>query len=375
MKRAAILIVRAGLATIYALVKLVTRQRPHKIVLLGRRNDALPLDFTMLIDELRRREPGVEVVARSMMVKGGLRDALRFVPLLISSLYHLATAKVCVLDSYWPAVSMLRHREGLVVYQLWHSLGKIKQSGHQALGRAQGRDEQIARAMRMHSGYDWVIAGAEIWNPQYCASFGIRPDQILNFGLPRADYLVNNRDEIANRIHERYPELQDKPVVLYVPTFRRGRDAEGAVLLAAALDHDRFTLVIKKHPSDTLQTPQNPHLTCPEFSGTDMLTVADFVITDYSSIALEAALIDAKTFYFLYDYDQYFESNGINTDLEVEMPGCVFRDAHHLHDALQKEYPMDALRRYKAKFALADPGHSTSDLTDHILTVGGLCTH
>ncbi|WP_262927845.1 CDP-glycerol glycerophosphotransferase family protein [Microbacterium sp. NIBRBAC000506063] len=290
------------------------------------------------------------------------------------SLYHLATAKVCVLDSYWPAVSMLRHRDSLVVYQIWHSLGKIKQTGMQSLGREQGRAAELAHGMRMHEGYDYVVAGAEVWNPQYCASFGVEPAQLLNFGLPRADYLFHNRGKIAERVLARYPELAEKPVVLYVPTFRRGFSADGARKLAAALDLDRFTLVVKKHPSDTLAMPEQPHLVCPEFSGTELLTVAEYVITDYSSIALEAALIDAKTYYFLYDYERYMSGNGINIDLETEMPHCVFRDADDLQAALTKEYPMAELRRYRDTFVLPDPGHSTADLVDHIFEAGGLCT-
>ena len=41
-------------------------------------------------------------------------------------MYHLATASVCVLDAYWPAISLLHHKKSLTVIQMWHALGKIK---------------------------------------------------------------------------------------------------------------------------------------------------------------------------------------------------------------------------------------------------------
>ncbi|MBN7794139.1 CDP-glycerol glycerophosphotransferase family protein [Microbacterium esteraromaticum] len=375
MKGIRIGLLRTFLTIVYAAIKLVTRVDERKVVFLGRRMNRLPLDFRLIIEELQHRNPEVRVVVYSKLVRGeDMRETLSFVPTLLKSLYHLATAKVCVLDSYWPAVSMLTHRRSLVIYQIWHSIGKIKQSGKQALGRTQGRAEHVANGMRMHEGYDYVVAGAKVWNPQYRAAFGVEDDRLLNIGLPRADYLIREKDVIAERITSRYPELKQKPVLLYVPTFRRGENATGALKLATAVDLEQFTLVVKKHESDTLVLPPQHHLTCPEFTGTELLTVADYVITDYSSIALEAALIDVKTFYFLYDYEHYLESNGVNIDLDNEVPGCVFRDADSLVGAIESEYPLASLRRYQEKFLFPDPGHSTKDLVDHIFTAGGLCT-
>ena len=47
----------------------------------------------------------------------------------------LRPASVCVLDSYWPAVSVLHHKKQLAVIQMWHAMGKIKKSGYQSLGK------------------------------------------------------------------------------------------------------------------------------------------------------------------------------------------------------------------------------------------------
>ena len=41
---------------------------------------------------------------------------------------------------------------------MWHALGKIKQSGYQTLGKESGRGEEMARLMKMHEGYDYIIA-------------------------------------------------------------------------------------------------------------------------------------------------------------------------------------------------------------------------
>ena len=328
--------------------------------------DQVPLDFRLLMTELQNQHPEVKATVLSSMYRGGFKESIKFAPVLLKSLYHLATAKVCVLDSYWPAVSALPHRPDLVVYQLWHSLGKIKQSGLQTLGRAHGRDHYTAGVLQMHQGYDYVLAGAEIWNPNYVESFGIDESQILNYGLPRADYLLNEREEIAARIRRRYPSLGEKPVVLYAPTLRRGIDADGALRLAAAFDSSRYTLVIKRHGSDTLIMPSEGFLDVPNFTATELLTVTDYLITDYSSIALEAAILDIKTFYFIYDQDDYLRHNGMNIDLHQEMPECVFTLEEPLLKALESDYPTHTLAAYREKFIIRDLGHSTSDLAEHI---------
>lgn len=375
MRRFMAKIVVASMVASYWMIKKFTSVDENKIVFLGRRMDRTPLDFRLLLEELQTQNPAVRPVILSRLYRGGWKETFRFAPVLLASIYHLATSKVCVLDSYWPAVSALTHRPELVIYQIWHSLGKIKQSGLQTVGRADGRDHSVADVMRMHQGYDYVLAGAEVWNQKYVESFGVQESQLLNFGLPRADYLIDGRFRLADRILARYPELSKKPVVVYAPTFRRGIDADGALRLVEVLDTERFNLVIKMHGSDTLIMPDSGHIVVPDFTATELLSVTDYLITDYSSIALEAAILDVNTMYYVYDRDEYLQNNGLNIDLDFEMPGCVFESSADLVAALEKPYPTETLQNYKKKYISLDLGHSTSDLAKHILTVGELCSH
>ena len=71
-------------------------------------------------------------------------DYLKFSAVMFKSMYHLATSRVCVLDSYWPPVSLLKHKEELRVIQIWHAIGKIKQSGLQSVGKKSGRKAEYA---------------------------------------------------------------------------------------------------------------------------------------------------------------------------------------------------------------------------------------
>ncbi|MGN0073617.1 MAG: CDP-glycerol glycerophosphotransferase family protein [Coriobacteriales bacterium] len=355
------------MAAVYAPLKLLPTVN-GKIVFLSRQQSTPSLDFRMLQDELRRRDPGVRIVTICNRIGPGLASKLSFALDTLRSMYHLATSSVCVLDTYWPAVSMLDHKPQLTVIQIWHSLGKIKKSGLAAVGKPGGRSTEIAALMRMHANYDYVVAGAESWDKYYCESFGCSKEQLVHTSLPRLDVLDSRDPQMAQEVYARYPELLEGKVVLYAPTFRRTSQPEHSELIETILS-EGYKLVVKSHPNQALES--GSALTCPEFSAMQLLLVADYLVTDYSAIALEAAAAGVKTFYYLFDSTHYREQNGLNIDLEAEMPGCVFYDVPSLVDGLRRAdeggYPEDVLARFQQKFLIPSRGHSTSDLAQFVL--------
>lgn len=355
------------LTVLYAPLKLFPTNR-KKVLFLSRQSSTLPMDFALLQKELLEQDPDLLIVSICNRIGPGLGSKASYALDLLRSMYHLATAHVCVLDSYWPAVSVLKHKSDLVVVQIWHALGKVKQSGLISVGRPGGRSKDVAEAMCMHENYDYIIAGAKFWNPFYCDSFGCDEDQIINVGLPRLDWLSSPMEETAAEIHALYPQLKDRPVVLYVPTFRRDAEAQHEGLIAALSKLD-CTLVVKAHPNQEIDAGEA--LTCPEFSGMQMLAVADCAITDYSAIALEAAAHNVKTLYYLYDKEEYRENTGLNIDVSQEMPELVHYTVPSLVEGLEAMlrggYPQETLDRYREKYLLPELGHSTADLVDFIL--------
>ena len=172
----------------------------------------------------------------------------------LKSMYHLATASVCVLDSYWPAVSVLHHKKQLAVIQMWHAMGKIKKSGYQSLGKKFGRSDMIAREMRMHRNYDVVIAGGRAFNPFYCASFDVEPDILYNVGLPRMDKLRegSGRSPAAVLRDLPRPERQKRSCFM-PPTFRKGQTLDPKALVDAFNFDGSQMLVIKRHPNQLFE--------------------------------------------------------------------------------------------------------------------------
>ena len=384
MKKILIYLMRFGLQVIYSILKLFPTKK-NKVVFLSRQSDSLTPDFEMVQQELRREIPEIEIVTICHRLEGagsgGVSGILAFAGSTLRSMYHMATASVCVLDAYWPAVSILRHKKTLTVIQMWHALGKIKQSGYQTLGKASGRGAEMARLMKMHENYDYIIAGGKAWNPYYVKSFNQPQDKLVNCGLPRIDRLLSEREENRGRFFAAYPELKGKIILLYAPTFRKNMELHWETLVQAVSEQNRmavqskqtgqsgqkgtgpYVLIVKGHPNQPLRSDDPAVQNCPEFRAVDLLAVCDYLITDYSAIALEGAVLNRPTFYFVYDYEEYREKNGMNLDLFEAMPGCVFRDAQALMLRLAEgSYPQEVLDAYRTRYLPENLGTSTKQI-------------
>ena len=373
MKALVIYIMRFGLNIVYFFMKF-KKTDDRKVLFLSRQSDDLTEDFRMVIDELKKRDPEIKTKAICSRLEGESSGGLmRFAADTLRSMSDLADSKVAILDAYWPAVSILHHKPGLRVIQMWHAMGKIKQSGYQTLGRESGRSESTARLMKMHRGYDYIIAGGKAWNPFYMASFDCREEQLRNYGLPRIDRLISERDSNREKFFRAYPELEGKEIILYAPTFRRGYDFDWESLVNEFIrNKEGRALILKAHPGQNLvltdDMKANGILDCPDFSSVDILPSADYMITDYSAIAVEAAVLRIRTLYYVPDFDEYRSKNGMNINLYEEMPGMVSGDASEIMSIIVNgSYDTEALDRYCERFLPEEPGTSTSKIAELII--------
>lgn len=359
-------IIKFFLNIIYIILKLFPTQ--NKITFLSRQSNQTPLDFKLIIDELEDKNYKIITLCHRIEGKDSIKkDLIKFITITLKSMYHLATSKVCIIDSYSLPVSLLKHKKSLTVIQIWHAMGKIKQSGYQTLGKKAGRNAKIAKAMNMHRNYDLVVAGAKAWNFAYCASFDIEENKLWNIGLPRAAYIYNNKKEIQKEIYKKYPELKNRKIVLYSPTFRYNKNSELEALINN-FDYNKYALIITCHPKQNLNINNNKVYRFRNISTYKLLTICDYFITDYSSLAVEAAALNKKTYYYLFDYEDYIETNGLNFDPMKELPSISFKNAKDLLKDLEKEnYDIKIFNEYRKKYVPKDFYLATKKLADYII--------
>lgn len=366
--RIAVILLRWVMNFVYFFMKLLPTDG-NKILFLSRQSDTPSEDFMSLSRRILDFKPDAKIVMITQRADSNPGSMLRFAGATLKSMLHLATARVCVLDSYWPAVSVLKHKKQLAVIQMWHAMGKIKKSGYQTLGKKFGRSYMIAEEMRMHHNYDVVIAGGRAFNPFYCASFGIDENILYNVGLPRMDDLRENVERSRELFYSTYPQYRGKKIVLYAPTFRKGKVISANSIVRAFAPRKDTVLVVKYHPNQIKSMEaQMEAEKCDEVPTSVVLSVADCVITDYSAIAIEAAVLDKPLYFYLFDYEDYLSHNGLNVNLPDELPQCVYTSAKALEKAIRTgRYDTGAYEEFREKYLPDMSGRATDKIANLII--------
>ena len=375
MKKILVYLMRFGLQMIYSVLKLFPTKK-NKIVFLSRQSDTLTPDFEMVQQELRREDPEVEIVTICHRLEGagsgGLRGMLAFAGSTLRSMYHLATASVCVLDAYWPAISLLHHKKSLTVIQMWHALGNMKKFGYTALGSKEGRKFSTASLLNMHRGYTSVLISSKSFISDYARGFDIDPSIIYEAPLPRTDLLINSsyRAQQRERIIREFPELGRKLNIVYCPTFRKKTPAnqtQAAAALADAIDYDKYNLIVKCHPLDDLRI-NNPHVFQHYPSQYDMLFVADYVISDYSTVIYEAGLLDLPVFLYAYDWPDYSKKRSLYIDPKRDIPTLFTDDAEAIVRAIEHDdFDHAAYQAFiRRNVAIPEHGSCTARVVEHV---------
>lgn len=329
-------VTRIVLSAIYAPLKLLPTRR--KVVMISREHPTEPADFADLRAAIHRADPTVQIVSLVRMVPPGVVGKIGYGLHLIAQLFHVATARVLIVDTYSIVASVLRHKDALRVVQIWHALGAFKKFGLSILGQDEGRDARLAAAMRMHANYDTVLVSGEGCRLPYAEAFGTDPARIVVAPLPRVDRLrdPDRAERIRRRIAERHPHLAGRRVAVFAPTFRLdGTVTVDAVSLRDELARIGVHTVVKLHP--LMHADLGDVDTAPGFSTQEMLTVADIFITDYSSALYEAALLGIPTYFLAPDLDDYLASRDFYLDYRRDLPGPIVQSVPEVVEAIRAD--------------------------------------
>ena len=268
--------------------------------------------------------------------------------------FYLLTSRVIVTDDYIRYLRQVRLHPSQKVIQLWHAAGAFKRFGLDAPSRLTAEDERAT-----HAQYTDVIVSSEGVRSYYAGSFGIPVEKVKALGVPRTDALYDPAWQVAakSRLLRDLPMLQGKTIYLYAPTFR---ETDGTVTdydpqidfctLDAALQGDEL-FVLRLHP--VMQTPRLPDGLCrivdlSDISSIELLTVADVLVTDYSSIIFDASILHVPTVFYCPDLAGYERT--FYLDFDHDLPGEIITDGTELLAALRKAKDAEDAQRYAAFF-------------------------
>ncbi|MDR1797166.1 MAG: CDP-glycerol glycerophosphotransferase family protein [Clostridiales Family XIII bacterium] len=344
------------------------------ITLICCEDDVPTEDMRLLADTLAAQGVPVHLLAGRM--RRSLKGGLQFLGKLVEQRRAIAGSYAVVLDAYCFAVSMFPTGARTKVVQIWHASEAIKKFSLQIVGTPAGQKPRLAKWLKMHKGYDYILCPADATLPFFEAAFGYPASAFVKLGLPVLDRIAAIRAEkniaaavatpCRDRILARYPKLGGKRIVVYAPTFRDGRpvDAQGvAEAFGGASAAGDFALVLKLHPLDMVYADSARALAGAggilldrAFALHEWFALADAIITDYSGVAVEAAAAGIASYYYCYDAEEYGRERGLNVDLSTEAIGkYVFADARTLawqllYDLQSGTYDYGALAAFRAKY-------------------------
>ncbi len=321
--------------------------------------------------ELARRAPGVvrywSVVDLSVRVPDGAVAVVEGSP----EWWRARGAARLLVVNDWLRRRFAR-RSGQVVLQTWHGT-PLKRL---ALHRHGFRPRRWLAVLREARRWNVLLAQNPYSAHILRTAYRFRRTVWIE-GYPRNDVLVSGDAAPVRRTLGIGP---DERIVLYAPTWRDDREQ-----MVDFLDPDRLAtatgaVVLVRGHSRTLQSGSDAAgarvidvTSYPDVS--ELLLVADALVTDYSSVMFDFTATGKPIFFFTPDLEHYRgELRGFYFDLAAHAPGPLTTTQDELETALADPDPSaryaDRYAAWRARFNARDDGRAAERVVARILDQG-----
>ena len=207
--------------------------------------------------------------------------------------------------------------------------------------------------------------------------------EILQKGLPRNDRLFHFTDEDVAEIRNTVGVSPDVRLLLYAPTFRKHLG-----LGAYNMDYERcckalekrfggsWKILIRLHPNiaaaaDHLDFDSRYVLNVSHYpDAQELYMISDFLITDYSSVIFDFALLGRRALFYAADIAEYKDDRGFYRSL-FDFPFPVCQNNEELEDCLvnfdDTRY-FEALNGFLEEQNFSDDGQASAAAAEWILS-------
>jgi len=188
----------------------------------------------------------------------------------------------------------------------------------------------------------------------------LQNENVYVLGYPRNDVLFDPELIYENFKKKLNLEKYNK-VILYCPTYRdvpskkRPFSRKFLEKLNSYLEKNNSILLMKFHVDEKIpdlvdNLPYINDVTNQVEDLQDLMIYSDLLITDYSSLVFEYALVDKPIIFYPYDYDEYFQHRGTVYDYYNEFPGPFAKNEGDVLDLIQNADNFFIQQDYQLKF-------------------------
>ena len=328
--------------------------------------------------EVLSGRPFGEQVPRWRRRKEKLKFHFQFIKL-------FARCRALFLVEYFPLAYIVAPRTGTDVVQLWHACGAMKMFGYSTVEKAWGGP--VKKLYPIHNTYTLACVSGQKAVAPFEHGFRCKPGIVQAMGCPRTDIYFDEKAKAAatQKVRSMFPEVRDRKIILYAPTFRGNSVATAHTELNLKFREilsglsEEYALFVKLHPqtartdgiseTDRVMCQDSLFDVSRELSAEEALCSADILITDYSSIMFEFLLLERPIISYIYDIDDYIRDRGLYYPYEQLAPGPYVFTQEELIEKLQtvsEWFDLKKTRRYREEFMSACDGHSTERIYRYV---------
>ncbi len=339
------------------------------------------------VDEVQRelkKRGGYEILTVSRSELGSIKGMIRFMTV---DAFRMGRAKYLFLNNNFFPMGYMQPNADTTVVQLWHGMGAFKKFGFDIPQPPEVRALEEGAVKNV----DYVVCSGWQIRPIYSSAFHMQPEQVLASGTPIQDFYFreeNVGEEAQKRkraAFDRTYGTKDKYLVLYAPTFRDDPHTE----LLDAMDFTRLadaatqgagrdtSILVRLHPNDgisrdTLQqwTKKDPRvIDVTDYpDGNELSLLSDVMITDYSSICMNNALLMKPIVFYAFDLDQFETDRSFYFDYESTVGGPVVKTMDDLCRVFAAQsYEPDRLQSFRSLHFGNPDGRASEKLLDRVL--------
>lgn len=254
--------------------------------------------------------------------------------------YDLCTAKVIITN--FRTTDLFKKRKNQYYIQTWHSslrLKQIEKDAEDSLPKV-----YIEQAKKDSPKCDLLLSGCRFSTDIFKRAFWYS-GEIFEHGTPRNDVLLKNNIQYRDRVKEQLKIEKNKKVVLYAPTFRKGNNLDvyniNYTNVLEALNKKfggEWVFLVKLHPHLIAKSKELVHgdnvLDVTSYGDIqDLLTISNFLISDYSSLMFDFALTKRPCYLYVPDLNEYVSND---RKLYFNIKELPFIDCYSNNDLVKK---------------------------------------
>ncbi len=282
------------------------------------------------------------VTKKDIKTQKGWKRLIKEAAFVCESSFNLATSHVIFLDNVFLPMAFMRFKKEVKVVQLWHGCNTLKKFGQLSnVGQLKWLEKKA------NSRYTTVVVSSNKMIKLHQEAFGVKREKISVLGLPRMDALFESKEKLEKdkeSFYKTYPELKNKKLVLYAPTFRDNdlNMQDSRMNLNEVMEQlpNAYQIITKYHPFVAYNRTSVTGEKVIDVSNYEdlntLLVVADVLITDYSSIIYEYAVLNKPIIFYAYDKDEYESKiRGFYYNYEAYVPNKIVDSKETLIECLK----------------------------------------